>query len=319
MTSEQTEYEGLSPDDFDPEKVNPGGEVFDMSQWTETPPGEAPEREFHPGAMMPDDINASLERMLEDARPDVPVIDEPPAGTVELLWGIEVQGQRYHTAVVRELNGGDEEVLARLPSGNANFNVMVVDLHLRCAVTQVGPIDVTKNRDVLGQLLITDRDILFKEILITTYGKERTYRDVLCPTCGFAVDLFVDVEALVEINNEREFASDRFAVELRDGTQVLMHYVTGNDQLSVFHSTAKSLTTPEANSAFLATCVEKVNGKAVADPEKWALELGARDRAKIVEALLDIPVVGFKEVEVPCEKCGNRLPTRIGWADLLPN
>jgi hypothetical protein len=318
MTSEQTEFEELTPDDFDPEKVNPGGEVFDMSQWSTTPPGVG-EGEIHPGALTPDHVNASLERMLEDARPDVPVIDEPPPGTAELLWGIEHEGHRYRTALVRELNGADEEALARLPSSNANYNVMVVDLYLRCAVVQVGPIDVTKDKSALGKLLISDRDILFKEILLTTYGKEREYENVSCQSCGFVVDLFVDVEALVEIRNEREITSDRFVVELRDGTQVLMRYVSGADQMAVFHSTVTTLTTPEANTAFLATCVEKVNGKPVGDPEKWALELGAQDRAKIVAALLDIPAVGFKEVEVPCEKCGNRLPTRIGWADLLPS
>lgn len=320
MTSEQTEFGAISPDDFDPDKINPDGEIFDMSQWSTEPPSADPvEQEFHPGALTPDHVNDSLARMLEEARPDVPVIDDPPAGTVELLWGIERDGVRYRTAIVRELNGGDEESLARLPVGNVNYNVMVVDLHLRCGVVQIGAIDITKDREALGELLIFDRDILFKEILVTTYGKQRTYRDVLCPTCGFAVDLYVDVDGVVEIRNEREFDSDRFVVELRDGTQVLMHYVSGHDQLGVFQSTTRALNTPEANSAFLAACVEKVDGKAVPDPQKWSRELGAADRSLIVEALLAIPSIGFKEVEVPCEKCGERLPTNITWADLLPS
>jgi hypothetical protein len=319
MTSEQTDLEELSPDDFDPDKINPDGEIFDMSQWSTEPPGTQPEQEMHPGALTPDHVNDSLARMLEDTRPDVPLIADPPAGTVELLWGIERDGHRYKTAIVRELNGGDEEALARLPAGNVNYNVMVVDLHLRCGVVQIGGIDIAKDRNALGELLIFDRDILFKEILLTTYGKQRTYRDVLCPTCGFAVDLYVDVEALVEIRDNREFSSDRFVAELRDGRQVLMRYVSGNDQLGVFQSTTRPLTTAEANSAFLASCVEKVDGKAVANPQEWSRELGAADRATIVEALLAIPSIGFKEVEVPCEKCGERLPTKITWADLLPS
>ena len=70
--------------------------------------------------------------------------------------------------------------------------------------------------------------------------------------------------------------------------------------------------------AFLAACVVNVDGMVVADPQKWARDLGAADRRNIVEGLLDIPAIGFKEVEVPCEKCGENLPTAFGWADLLP-
>lgn len=293
------------------EIVHPEEEVIDFSQWSTTPPdsSEAPQT--------PEELNAGLAKMLEGARPDIPVVEDPPSGTVELLWGIQRDGHRYRTAIVRELNGADEEAIARLPSSGANYNTMVVDMHLRCAVVQIGAIDIEKDRDVLGELLISDRDILFKEILLTTYGKTRDYEGVSCPTCGFEMDLHVNIEGLIETRNPRTFEDDKFTVVLRGGEQVLMRYVNGKDQMSVFHNAAKPLSTPEANSRFLSSCVERVDGKPVSDPEKWALALGVADRRKIVDALLDIPALGFKEVEVPCEKCGENLPTVFGWADLL--
>lgn len=296
------------------EVAHPEDEVIDFTQWSTTPPGAT-----EPMEQTPDELNAALQKMLEPARPDVPVIDDPPPGTVELLWGIERDGHRYRTAIVRELNGSDEEAIARLPSSGPNYNVMVVDVHLRCAVVQIGAVDIEKEREALGELLISDRDILFKEILLTTYGRTRDYEGVSCPTCSFEMDLHVDIEGLIQINNPRTFEDDKFTVTLRDGAQVLMRYVNGKDQMSVFSNTARKLSGPEANTAFIAACVERVDGKAVSDPEKWARELGLTDRRKIVDALLDIPAIGFKEVEVPCEKCGENLPTVFGWADLLSN
>ena len=129
---------------------------------------------------------------------------------------------------------------------------------------------------MLGELLICDRDILFKEILLTTYGRTRDYEGVPCPTCGFEMDLHVDIEGLIEVTNPRTFDSDKFTVELRDGGQVLMRYVTGNDQMSVFRNTSRRMSTPEANTAFIAACVEKVDGKAGRRPREVGAGAGHR-------------------------------------------
>ena len=80
----------------------------------------------------------------EQAKPDVPVIDEPPEGASVLLWGIEHEGQRYRSAFVSELTGADEEAIARLPRNGTNFSIMVVDMHLRRAVDRIGPLDVAE-------------------------------------------------------------------------------------------------------------------------------------------------------------------------------
>src|SRR5262245_62972929 len=102
------------------EDLQPTGDFINFDEYTTTPPGlqEGPE-----GEPSPEDLNAGLTRMLEGTRPDVPVIDEPPDGHTTLLLGIEHQGVRYRSAVVKELNGSDEEAISRLPRNNANFSV----------------------------------------------------------------------------------------------------------------------------------------------------------------------------------------------------
>lgn len=316
MTDQQTDQPPGPPPEVGYEDMKPTGDFINWDEWSETPPG-ADEEISEP---TPENLNAGLAKMLEGTRPDVPVIEEPPSGHCTLLLGIEHQGVRYRSAVVRELNGTDEEAIARLPRNSANYSVLIVDLHLRRAVTQIGPVDVTKNPEVLGDLIVSDRDILFKEILLATYGTERDYERVVCPTCQFEMSLNVDIEGLIEITNPKSaFTSDRFVVELRDKRKVLMRYVTGKDQLAVFESVSRTPSSAEANTAFIAHCLVKVDNEIVADPEEWSRQLGIVDRRKIVDALLDVPAIGFKEVEVPCNKCGENLPTAFGWADLLPN
>ena len=293
------------------------GEILDMSQWSNTPPDQRGDAD--PAA--PDQLNAAAQQFYAQSKPDVPVIDDPPEGAAHLLWGVEHDGKRYRSAYVSELTGADEEAIARLPRSATNYNVVVVDIHLRRAVKQIGPVSADSDdfEKLLGELLVSDRDILFKEILLATYGKVRDYENVPCPTCGFEMDLHIDIEGLIEVTNDRVFDSDRFTVELRNGSPVVMRYTRGKDQLAVFHDGGRVLSTPEANSGFIAACVITVDGKIVPDPEQWARNLGAADRRKIVTALLDVPAIGFKEVEVPCGKCGENLPTVFGWADLLPS
>lgn len=298
------------------EVIDLGDEILDMSQWSTTPPGMRNEED---GA--PKDLNAAAQNFYAQAKPDVPVIDDPPEGAAHLLWGVEYEGKRYRSALVGELTGADEEAIARLPRSSSNYNIMVVDLHLRRAVKQIGPVD-SDSADfdrLLGELLICDRDILFKEILLATYGKTRDYEGVPCPTCRFEMDMHVDIEGLIQVTNDREFTTDHFSVELRSGAHAVMRYTRGMDQLSVFHDSKRVMSTPEANTGFIAACAINLDGRLLPDPQQWARDLGAADRRKIVTALLDVPAIGFKEVEVPCEKCGENLPTVFGWADLLPS
>ena len=172
MTTEQEEQ---TPDVL---AGGPGGlDPINWDEWSTVPPHmrEQGVGELQPGALPPESLNEALGEMLKEAKPDVPIVDAPPNGTVELLWGIERGGKRYRTALVRELNGADEERIARLSTSATNYNVLVVDIHLRCAVEQIGNIMVAGDPDVLGELLISDRDILFKEVLLATYGHTRDY------------------------------------------------------------------------------------------------------------------------------------------------
>ncbi len=251
----------------------------------------------------------------EASKPDVPEIDDPRPGVFSLMYGIEVDGERHKMAEVRELNGADEEVLARLNRSKPNYPVVLVDTILRRAVVSLGGLPVNNRPELLSELLLGDREVLFKEILFATYGTTKEYEDVICSTCEKGNDIRVDFEGIIE---EKGLETDEPIVEntLRNGVEVRMRFPTGADQMSVMQGD-KLMSEPEQNTVMLGRVIETVNGKPIMDGENYARKLGLVDRKLLVDALVEGPSVRFKEDEVLCSHCGNRLPLVLGWADLL--
>src|SRR5213076_2582548 len=171
-----------------------------------------------------DKVNKSVTSFKEAAIGDQPEIQEPGPGVVHLSWGLDLNGDRLTYAEVRELNGSDEEAIARLDNRASDYPVMVVDTIIRRAVTSLGGVEV--KGDQLQGLLMGDRDLLFKEILFATYGTTKDYDDVICPSCKEAMDLHVDVEGLIDVVG-LDGDGPTFEVKLRDGRTVQMHYPTG--------------------------------------------------------------------------------------------
>lgn len=104
-------------------------------------------------------------------------------------------------AEVRELNGADEEAMARLNDQSPSYFTDLVDIVIRRATTLVGDHSVSpaNGAKLLGELLVADRDLLFKEIILATFGNERSYEGTECPHCGGENDVFIDVPGLIEV------------------------------------------------------------------------------------------------------------------------
>lgn len=253
------------------------------------------------------------------SEPDIPQIESPAPGHLMLMWGIAGEDEeRQLRAEVRELNGADEEAMARLKEGSPSYYTDLVDLVLKRAVESVGdtPVTIVNSALVLGDLLVADRELLFKEIILATFGSEREYENIGCPTCLAANDITVDVEGLIEVKAlEGEPVTK---VVLRDKTVVTLHYPLGKDQKFVY-DTNEELSPAGYNTRMIARCIDTVDGGPLRETmaTSYALELGMADRRKIVTALAGGPSVKFKEVEVPCTECGEAIPFAFGWADLL--
>lgn len=253
------------------------------------------------------------------SEPDVPQIEPPGSGHLTLMWGVEGEdGVRLRKAEVRELNGADEEAMARLDQNSPAYFTDLVDLVLRRAVVSVGEETIVPSNGlaVLGDLIAVDRDLLFKEIIVATFGSQREYENIKCPNCDEGNDIEVDVEGLIAV--EELEGEPVTSVTLRDGREVALHYPTGKDQKYTYDS-KEALSVAEYNTRMIGRCIDTVDGAEVLaqQAQNMARKFGMADRRKIVTALAGGPSVKFKEVEVPCTECGEAIPFAFGWADLL--
>ena len=274
------------------------------AEWVE-PPASTDDGEYI------DDPLEVAEHFADATRPEEPEIRKPGESLTDLFYGLGRGEDRYRTAEVRELNGRDEEALSKLDVSRDDYYPQLQDTILRRAVVRIGDIDVQANPKVVGDLLMGDRDILFMSVLIATYGEEKHYEDLVCPSCEGTNDVDVHIPSIInKVGSMLE--SDTFEVKLRDGSTIELRYPTGTDQLQVL-SEKKGATDQERNSFMLQRCIVSNVG----NPREFVLSAGMADRRAMVDALGQGPRVEFKEVKVPCSHCNEILPFMFSWADLL--
>lgn len=250
----------------------------------------------------------ALNKALED---DVPKIKAAPQPVVELIRGIlNKETDSWETnALVRELNGFDEEAIAAIDSRKMVYPEFMSFL-LKRAVVKIGTIEVADNPSVIDQLIIGDRDLLFLGVIEATYGKTREYQ-VTCRSCESSNDVFVSMD-----NFKRKEATfdvrEHLSVELSNGTKVKLRLPVGFDSQ---HVAKKAKTTAEQNTLMIARCLVADKGVNV---EEWAKSLNLKDRALVIKTLMENqpgPEIG--EVSAQCATCGEDLNIVLDWASLL--
>jgi hypothetical protein len=273
--------------------------------------------EVEPAEFTDSERDSFAAAFTEAGRPDIPLIDLPNPGVATLSYGVEIDGERRKLVTVRELNGSDEEALARLdPSKGDQYYVLLMDLIIKRATESIGGVAPTPSD--LSQLLMGDRDIIFLEIILATTGEEKEYVDVKCPECGETFNAHVPIRGVVVIHRLEEDNEPYVDVTLRDGSIVHLRYPNGEDQMSLFQGKeVANRNTSERNTLLLGRCIDHVDGKTIRNTTEYARNLGMADRRTLVDALGEGPRVEFKEVEVPCPECSIELPFKLSWADLL--
>lgn len=236
----------------------------------------------------------------------VPQMQEVPDPTVTLLKGFN--GEKV--AIVREMTGSDEEYLASLESRGALSYPEYISALLKRMVISIGDISVAKTPEVIDELIVGDRDILFLAVVKATYGKQRRYT-VECPFCNKENDLFVDLDEDFPIQGTVEEANATLKVTLKNGSVVELRLPTGGDAKFVGK---KGKTVAEQNTLMISRCAQV----SAPNKEKWARDLSIGDRTAIISALLGVKI-GPKagEVNDPCPSCGEQIVVGLDWVSLL--
>ena len=242
------------------------------------------------------------------AEPEKVIVTVPPsASEVELPGGfVTAGGSLVKYAEIRELNGADEEAIAKSGSTAKALNTI-----LQRGLVSLGGMPV--NPTDFDNLLMGDRDMLLLAIRKITFGNAVSLR-MSCRACYVQNDIEVDLEKDVEIVHLNDPSDRRFTVKLKSGTAEvsLPNGVTHKKLMDNSDKTASEITT-----VIIASCLSEVNG-APAYGTSTALNLSILDREKIVTEIYSrTPGPRLGEVSKACEACGASIAIPLGLADLF--
>lgn len=256
----------------------------------------------------------------ETKAPEAPSITNPPDGDVTLPGGLMIEGVLVTSAEVRELNGEDEEELAK-PAIAADFNRFVDTLLNRCVV-RIGEHRATPA--LLEQLLLGDRDALLQAVRVATFG-DKLKLQITCNGCAeefgaeysFAEDVRVQVmeDMTVDIGPDidpvtLEAGKVCYQIPLRDGRSADVRLVSGEIQKHVYNRKNANLTGAALNTLILDQCVITIDDEPMTMGE--IRRLGTADRMRLLKFLEDSQHgPRWDEVKVACPSCERQIPVAI--------
>jgi len=234
---------------------------------------------------------------------DMPTVNEVflPAGL------ISKEGSLHKLAQIRELNGLDEEALAKASSPTrALYTAFTRGL---VSIGDKKPTDAE-----LDSLLTGDREAILLGIRIATFGPEASYV-VYCSGCDTQKSIVIDLDKDIETKNLEDPLNDRsFGVNTKAG-EVIVTFPNGLTQKKLFDSENK--TTAEIITEILAGCVASIDGEPSLG-RSTALSLGMADRETIVSKIYELsPGPRLGEVKKACEACDTEIELSLGLADLF--
>ena len=239
------------------------------------------------------DTAATINDAMAEEAPRMP---SPIPGKVELMRGLHnADDNKWHTvAHVRELNGVDEEQLAALGSRDDIGYGEYMNEVLKLSVESIGDLEVKDMPDLIDKLIIGDRDVLFLQVLKTTYGRTKEFQ-VTCRYCGEMNDVEIDMDEDFQFSPPDIDLRQPFDVKTKNGGVVSLRLPTGE---TTSLTSKKASTDAEINSYLLATSVVTKDDTSIEERLDWARALPMSDRQKLVKTLGKLADIGPKMQEV---------------------
>lgn len=261
----------------------------------------------------PGRANQMAQQALADdvkVMPTPPVAAPPPDTIVTLPGGAIGNGEIIHEVEVRELNGYDEETLARIPFDQP---ARLYNAILRQGVVRIG--DEKATPAALDALLMGDREFLLIAIRRATWGDELSL-DIRCWSCNEEFTAILKLSEDIPIT-KLEGENRNFVVELRGGHTARLHLPDGSAQLALLNAGSEG-NVGTVNTALLTACIESIDDLPVVGTPP-VQRLSVRDRNKLLTAISERafgPQLG--EVKVPCSECGKDIPLPLSLGTLFP-
>lgn len=263
--------------------------------------------------------NATPEQKMAMAQQSVQAAQQSPIPTLKELddtqvdlpagW-IDQNGVLHRTALVRELNGFDEEALSHFDPFK-NIAEFVTELLCR-GVESIG--DTHPDKQLIQTLLIGDREALLLGIRRATYG-DTVEQKMVCPNCEEDNDITIELSKDVPVKSMDDPLTRVFDVELRHGT-AKVRLVNGTVQ-EAFSAALSKKTPAEINTLMLSKSVVEINGQPVLSPEQ-VKALSKMDRETLIDFIAEHqPGPDMRDISVPCATCREEMMISLTLGNLF--
>lgn len=254
----------------------------------------------------PEASNDVIDKLFEETNTvELPNVALPPDDTVTLPGGLVIKDKVIRQVQVKELNGEDEEALAK--ASQAANPLVFLDRLIKCGVVKIGDEPSIDNEKLLSQMLIGDREAIILGIRKVTYGDSLDVDDWTCPTCGNKSDLSMDISDIPVVKSSDPLNDQSFEVELRKGGKAYVQLATGADQLAIFEKT--ELTQAQRETILLSRCIRTLTDVAgkelpMAGFPSMTRAMSIPDRHAILRELKDKqPGPKYDQVKYTCPSC----------------
>lgn len=249
--------------------------------------------------------SAARDEDYQDTVQNLPTLEVTlPGGYLDLL-----DGTLHTDAVVREMNGYDEEALSRITSKkNYQAAELLNALLSRCVESIGGDPDVTA--DMLDMLYTADWDALLLHIRIVSFGNEVIWK-YPCQFCNeertVTVDLLTDVET-------RPLKDSSFVYKGKR-TEYLVGYPKGSVTRDLLR--ISSPTTTDIVTTTLLHCIKEISGTLMISKETIKA-MPSADREGIMQKISEeAPAVLLGEVKKTCPGCEEDVYVPLNLAALF--
>lgn len=245
---------------------------------------------------------------------EAPIIaPRPPVDEFELTAGwLDRDGVLHKRVRVRELNGEDEEELARPYQRTiAKYVDTIIN---RCVVDMAG---TTPTPSLTGDLLLGDRDAIVLQVRALTFGNT-VEMPLQCPHCQFEFRINLDIEKDIPVKELPGRPEDRQRnVELPSGKTALVNLMTGHVQLAAYDAPAQETNQAERESIILRECVYSIGGVPITSIDQ-VRKLGVGDRRALIR-FLDENTCGpqWQGVTQECPDCRASFPIPLSLVALF--
>lgn len=269
----------------------------------------------------PQAAQAALDLATKASLTDLPVPELPPDDLVTLPGGYVHKGNVIKHAVVRELNGEDEEALAKALQGG-NLYHLLDTLISRCVV-KLGDLSHEDTVAAVPNLLTGDRDEIILGIRAATYGDTVEVFGWTCPECAGVVDKieFSLKDDVARIKLKNPLADSEFEVKLNRGAKAKVRLATGSVQMAVWEQ--DNLVGPQRDDIMLSKTVQTFTDRAGQEHiislfPSMVRQMSAPDRRKIVRELSQRqPGPRYNDVRFTHDGCHKEVALALGITDLF--